>query len=226
MGEVVRIPEEGDAGDARNEFLEELHSLVGHFRAEDGIASHVCARPRQARHESRPHGIANRDHHNRNRRGRFPGGSSCGATVADDDIDRKACEIPRDRGEPIGLPLGRPIFEDNIPAFDVTKVAQFLPEVIPDWCIIDDADERSLRRSMLRARRERPSSNTAEKRDEIAPPDHSITSSAIESMSCETLRPSALAVLRLMTSSIFVTCCTGRSAGFSPLRIRTMYRAD
>jgi hypothetical protein len=33
-------------------------------------------------------------------------------------------------------------------------------------------------------------------------------------------RPSALAVLRLMTSSIFVTCCTGRSAGFSPLRMR------
>ena len=32
--------------------------------------------------------------------------------------------------------------------------------------------------------------------------------------------PSALAVLRLMTSSTFVDCWTGRSAGFSPLRIR------
>ena len=35
-----------------------------------------------------------------------------------------------------------------------------------------------------------------------------------------TVRPSALAVLRLMTSSTFVACWTGRSAGFSPLRMR------
>src|SRR6516162_7766164 len=31
------------------------------------------------------------------------------------------------------------------------------------------------------------------------------------------VRPRALAVLRLMTNSIFVGCWTGRSAGFSPL---------
>ena len=34
------------------------------------------------------------------------------------------------------------------------------------------------------------------------------------------VRPRALAVLRLMVSSIFTDCCTGRSAGFSPLRMR------
>ena len=33
-------------------------------------------------------------------------------------------------------------------------------------------------------------------------------------------RPSALAVLRLMTSSNLVGCTTGRSAGFAPLRMR------
>src|SRR5260221_7565641 len=36
-------------------------------------------------------------------------------------------------------------------------------------------------------------------------------------------RPSALAVLRLMTSSTFVTCCTGRPAGLSPLRMRPVH---
>ena len=36
-----------------------------------------------------------------------------------------------------------------------------------------------------------------------------------------TSRPSALAVLRLMTSSYLVGACTGRSAGFSPLRMRS-----
>ena len=35
-----------------------------------------------------------------------------------------------------------------------------------------------------------------------------------------TVRPSALAVLRLITNSNLVDCMTGRSAGFSPLRIR------
>jgi hypothetical protein len=35
-----------------------------------------------------------------------------------------------------------------------------------------------------------------------------------------TSRPSVLAVLRLITSSNLVDCITGRSAGFSPLRIR------
>ena len=35
-----------------------------------------------------------------------------------------------------------------------------------------------------------------------------------------TVMPSAFAVLRLSTSSIFVDCWIGRSAGFSPLRIR------
>jgi hypothetical protein len=34
-------------------------------------------------------------------------------------------------------------------------------------------------------------------------------------------RPSAPAVLRLITNSYLVGACTGRSAGFSPLRIRS-----
>ena len=37
--------------------------------------------------------------------------------------------------------------------------------------------------------------------------------------------PSAFAVLRLMTISYFVGACTGRSAGFSPLRMRSTYPA-
>src|SRR5262245_47706540 len=50
---------------------------------------------------------------------------------------------------------------------------------------------------------------------------HSITSSAVASSVCGISRPSALAVLRLITSSYLVDACTGRSAGFSPLRMRS-----
>src|SRR5207342_1606586 len=50
---------------------------------------------------------------------------------------------------------------------------------------------------------------------------HSITSSARASSGSGTSRPSALAVLRLSTVSYLVGACTGRSAGFSPLRMRS-----
>jgi hypothetical protein len=49
---------------------------------------------------------------------------------------------------------------------------------------------------------------------------YSITSSALASSDVGTVRPSALAVLRLIVNSNFVGCTTGSSAGFSPFRIR------
>jgi hypothetical protein len=48
---------------------------------------------------------------------------------------------------------------------------------------------------------------------------YSITSSARARIEDGTIRPSALAVLRLTTSSKVVGCSTGRSAGLAPLRI-------
>src|SRR5205807_8441067 len=54
---------------------------------------------------------------------------------------------------------------------------------------------------------------------------YSITSSASASSIGGIVRPSALAVLRLITSSYLVGFCTGTSAGFSPLRIRSTYEA-
>ena len=50
---------------------------------------------------------------------------------------------------------------------------------------------------------------------------YSTTSSARASNVGGMVRPSALAVLRLMTSSYLVGACTGMSAGFSPLRMRS-----
>ena len=50
---------------------------------------------------------------------------------------------------------------------------------------------------------------------------YSITSSALASSVGGTVRPSAFAVFRLMTIWYFVGACTGMSAGFSPLRMRS-----
>jgi hypothetical protein len=72
---------------------------------------------------------------------------------------------------------------------------------------------------LLRADDDRQSHRAASKQQQIAPP-HSITSSARCSNECGTVRPSALAVLRLINSSNLFGCCTGKSAAFSPFKIR------
>jgi hypothetical protein len=71
--------------------------------------------------------------------------------------------------------------------------------------------------ALLRSRSERP---RAKRRDE-RPPSHSITSSARASNVGGTSMPSALAVFILRTSSHLVGACTGKSLGFSRLRMRS-----
>src|SRR5262249_11131272 len=83
---------------------------------------------------------------------------------------------------------------------------------------IDDTGHTA---ALLRPRRHRPChSRAAEQRDELAS-SHSITSSAVASSPGGKVRPNVFAVLRLTTNSNLGACITGRSAGFSPLRIRT-----
>src|SRR5215468_1052749 len=55
---------------------------------------------------------------------------------------------------------------------------------------------------------------------------YSITSSARASSDGGTVRPSALAVLRLITSSNLVGCSTGRSDGLAPSRFSTGYQSS
>jgi ABC transporter substrate binding protein len=72
---------------------------------------------------------------------------------------------------------------------------------------------------LLRERRERPQRRAAKQTDELAAP-HSITSSARASSVGGMSMLSVFAISRLMISSNLVGCCTGKSAGFAPLRIR------
>jgi hypothetical protein len=78
----------------------------------------------------------------------------------------------------------------------------------------------SLTAPLRRAREERPRRRAPKQRYELPPP-HSITSSARESTVGGIVRPRAFAVLRLITSSYLFGACTGMSAGFSPLRMRS-----
>src|SRR5262245_23847871 len=95
----------------------------------------------------------------------------------------------------------------------------------------DDGDgvrRIGLRRRNMRHRRQRGSArcqmqelSSVGKFHLNLPSRHSITSSARASTVAGISRPSALAVLRLMTSWYLVGACTGRSPGFSPFRMRS-----
>src|SRR5207245_787814 len=102
---------------------------------------------------------------------------------------------------------------------------------LPDHAALDHADAQPRVEPFVedvKDRRQRPLQPGARERDEHEPGaavGYWITSSARDSSDCGIVRPSALAVLRLMTSSNFVGCSTGRSAGFAPLRILSTYAA-
>src|SRR5262249_61307691 len=55
----------------------------------------------------------------------------------------------------------------------------------------------------------------------LAPPPHSITLSARNSIDSEMGSPIAFAARKLITSSNFTACSTGRSPGLAPLRTRS-----
>src|SRR5262249_21255096 len=148
-----------------------------------------------------------------------------GRAVRKDRSYPTAYQVGRKCRQAIVLILRPTILNHNIAALHVADLSKALPECARHGCIaisgcaVQKADHGHRR---LPARRERPRHRcTAEQRDEFPPPDHSITSSARASRLSGTVRPSALAVLRLITSSYLVGACTGRSAGFSPLRIRS-----
>src|SRR5262249_45585340 len=158
-----------------------------------------------------------------------------------DDRHRRGCGLGRERRRGIAddqsyLPAkkvrhqrrripARVEFDPDVLALDKACYLQALAERSH---VVRHVSERSAvqkshhrHRRLLRTCRERPrSGRAAEQRDELAPVTHSITSSARASSVGGTVRPSAPAVLRLMTSSILVGCSTGMSAGFAPLRIR------
>src|SRR5262245_32300277 len=81
------------------------------------------------------------------------------------------------------VPTVRPtIFNCDVRSFDVAALGQPFPECRSEvstllWRTREDIPYQRHRR-LLRASRERPRRSAAEQRDELAPPDHSITSSA------------------------------------------------
>src|SRR5215831_15628730 len=144
--------------------------------------------------------------------------------MRENDIDLEPDQFGGDLSETLAAALRPANLNRDVATFHPTEFAQPLHECGEPLALdqgrggAQESDGRQLA-GLLRARRERPRGCTAEQRDELAT-FHSITSSARPIIGSGTVRPSALAVFMLMTSSTLVACWTGSSAGFSPLRIR------
>src|SRR5215470_10433945 len=150
----------------------------------------------------------------------------CGASASDDQGDLAADQLGRHRRQPIVLTLGEAIFDRCVAPHDVTGFGQTLAKnshglrARGSRASAEISYHRHLR--LLRPRRARPcrGGGGAEQREECAAP-HSITPSARASTVDGIWRSRVLAVFRLITISNLVGVCTGRSLGFSPLRMRS-----
>jgi hypothetical protein len=145
-------------------------------------------------------------------------------SLRDNDIDLEPDEFGRGLGGELAEFCPPAILDRDRAILDPAEFAQALHKSGSPFAggqtraLAQKPDGRQLTR-LLRAGRERPyGRRAAEQRDELAAL-HSITSSARPDNGSGIVSPSVLAVLRLMTSSIFTTCWTGRSAGSAPLRI-------
>ena len=181
----------------------------------------VLARPSKARDETELDGIIADEENDGNRRRRGLGRECRAVGVGNDHYDPAANQIGGERRQSIILALRPAVFDSQVPALDRAGLVQALAECSkplrerPRRHPAEEPDHRQ--RRLLRSRRERPRHcRTPDERDEF-PPFHSITSSARARSVGGTVRPSALAVLRLITSSYLVGACTGRSPGLVAL---------
>ena len=209
-------------GNQLGQQLEPLGRQLGRY---DADAGEVAARPGEAGDQARARpGRRHRRRRSGSSRSRFSPPAPQGCRRVDDHVDLAADEIGGQCGQPIIVALRPAVFDRHVLSLDVAGFAQSLVER-GDNRLRPRPGEPLLRKPITGiafccARRARGHAVTAppSSEHEVAP-SHSMTSSARARIDGGTVRPSALAVLRLMTSSNLVGCWTGRSAGLAPLRI-------
>src|SRR5262249_26716368 len=229
-GGIADIGHDRQPAKIGDDLAQEFESLAGSIRYLVRQTGDVAARSRQTRDQAGPDRIVYRREREWHDRCRLLCREDLWGSRRDKDIDLEPDELGRDLSKALVASFPPAILDRDIATVDPAKFAQSLHERGGPFAsgrtraLAQEADGRQPPR-LLRARRERPSCcRAAEQGDELAP-FHSITSSARASSVFGTIRSSALAVFKLISNSYLVGTCTGRSAGFSPLRIRSTYPA-
>src|SRR6516225_9609952 len=223
---IGRIDQHGNTSGLGHQIMEKSQPLGCNLSGEKIDAGRVAARPSKPRDKTQLDRVVDDPEDDRNRCSRSFGrlGSS-GLAGRGDNSHATQDKVRHERRQPVISTVQPVVLDYDVLPLHVTRFAESFTERIGTADGVlgrpndDDTDDR---RCLLRARRERPRGRrAAEKGDERSTFHYSITSSARASRLSGTVRPSAFAVLRLITSSYFVGACTGKSAGFSPLRMRS-----
>jgi hypothetical protein len=182
------------------------------------------------RHESRRDRVESAEHDDGNRRRRGLGRPDARTADRDDDIDSELHQVARQRRKPVELALGVSPFDDEVLAFDVAQLAQGPRDPgrrrpLVRWqrgCLVEQAQAVDPSRLLRRGAKRHDEKAEADAANERPAVHHWITSSALSKSDCGMVRPRALAVLRLMTSSNLVGCSIARSWALAPFRILSM----
>src|SRR5262249_5368430 len=204
----------------RNHLLEQLETFLFEVDIERDEPRDISTGARKIGDQAGIDRVPNAPHHDGNLRGCFFRRERGRCPPSHDHVHRQRNQFGREVGIAFLPALGEARSNDTSPALDVANLPPRVAKP-PDTRTpqirhkSDPADARRL----LRARRARAwDGRAAEHREELAPL-HSITSSARSRNDSGIVIPSALAVLRLMTSSNLVGCSTGMSPGFVPRKI-------
>ncbi len=211
MSSRLRMHENGNPINPRRDVPQYLNPLATHLRFEMSEPGNVAARSRQTLDKA----ASNRVGHHDENDGRIGGKGlqlrQCRVAVTEDDVGRERQQRLRIFTHESQIAAGPAYVDACRRALRPTQALEPVKHGPKPALIGRGLDRAHQHRDptrtggLLRARRERPRRRAADERDELAAP-HSITSSALASSVAGTSRPSALAVLRLITSSNLVGC--------------------
>ena len=212
----------------RRDLLEYCRPLTGNTLVVKLQTRQIAARPREARHEPGAHRIRDFGEDDRDCAALALHGSSNRRRTGEDDVGLQGDQLFREHLVLIGSIRREADVDTDVAVFRPPELLEPLPECrklglrfrIVLSSVHQHADASQLVR-LLRFGDERRKGEAAdcEPAEKGAPVHQWMISSARTSSDCGMARPSVLAVLRLMTSSNFVGCSTGRSAGVAPVRI-------
>src|SRR5262245_31171332 len=229
-GGIADIDEDRQSAERWDSLAQKFESLGSDFSVLARQAREVATRSPQTRNQTVADRVCRPREDNWDERCCPLCGCGCRGSRRENDIDLEPNELGRELGVALAAPLRPTILEREGAAFNPAELAQSLSKSRARKALVsrrpraNKTDDWQLR--LLRACHCRPRRRAAEQRDELAPPHHSITSSARSRIAVGSSMPIALAVLRLTTSSNFVGSSTGSSAGLAPCSALATMRAS
>ena len=127
-GRVPHVEQHRDSLGCRNRFLEELDTLTARLHDRRAHAGDVAARVGKAADSPGVDRVTAGRHDDRYRLRPPLGGQDGGRAGGEDDIDRDANELRRDRGKSIRLSFRRSVLEDELPLLDIPELFEAPPE--------------------------------------------------------------------------------------------------